>query len=699
MAISHHTVVTDPHPLYGRLTLDSIPYHDPILVTTFVVVVIGSLGLVGAVLYFGKLKYLWDEWLTSVDHKKIGIMYVIASIIMLLRGFSDALLMRSHQAVAVSSESGAGYLPPEHYDQIFTAHGVIMIFFVAMGLLIGLMNIVVPLQIGARDVAFPFLNSLSFWLFVSAALLMNISLFIGEFAAAGWLAYPPLSGIEHSPWVGVDYWLWALQISGLGTLMSGVNFIVTILRMRAPGMKLMQMPVFTWTSLCANVLIVVSFPILTVCLSLLTLDRYLDMNFFTGEGGGNQMMYVNLIWAWGHPEVYILVLPCFGVFSEVTATYARKRLFGYTSLVWATACIMLLSFCVWLHHFFTMGGGANVNAFFGIATMIISIPTGVKLFNWLFTMYKGRVEFSAPIWWTMGFYATFALGGLTGVMLAIPAADFVLHNSLFLVAHFHNVIIGGVVFGLFAGITYWFPKATGFTMDETLGKWAAGLWTVGFFLAFMPLYILGFMGMTRRLNYYDNPVWNFWLVVAAVGAVVILCAIAIQLYQILASIRDQQKNLDLTGDPWDARTLEWTTSSPPPFYNFAVLPDVRDRDQLSYLKAHGLDGKAPPKYEPIHMPSNTWAGVVIGGLSLVMGLAMVWYVWWLAIISTLGMVAAFLIWNFFGQKDYWVPVEQIEAIERERWENYARGRQRLTQGGDEPETKTDEAVTAVPVGL
>ncbi|MEM7081357.1 MAG: cytochrome o ubiquinol oxidase subunit I [Pseudomonadota bacterium] len=674
MAKNYDEIVTEAHPFWGRLTFDSIPYEDPILVTTFFVASLGGLAIIGAVLYFGKLRYLWDEWLTSVDHKRIGIMYIIASLLMLIRGFSDALLMRSQQAVAAVGVSGAGYLPPEHYDQIFTAHGVIMIFFVAMGLLIGLMNIVVPLQIGARDVAFPFLNSLSFWLFVSAALLLNISLFVGEFAATGWLAYPPLSGIDYSPWVGVDYWLWALQISGIGTLLSGINFIVTILRMRAPGMTLMKMPVFVWTSLCANALIVVAFPILTVCLTLLTLDRYLGMNFFTADGGGNQMMYVNLIWAWGHPEVYILILPCFGVFSEVTATFSRKRLFGYNSLVWATAAIMLLSFVVWLHHFFTMGGGANVNAFFGIMTMVIAIPTGVKLFNWLFTMYRGRVEYTSAMWWTMGFYATFALGGMTGVMMAIPAIDFVVHNSLFLVAHFHNVIVGGVVFGLFAGVAYWFPKATGFKLDEKLGKWAAALWTVGFFVAFMPLYILGFMGMTRRLNYYDNPVWNFWLVVAAFGAAIILVGILIQFYQIFASIRDHHKNRDLTGDPWDGRTLEWTTSSPPPFYNFAVLPDIRDRDHLSYLKEHGLEHRPPPNYEPIHMPRNTWAGFVIGMLTIPLGFAMVWWMWWLAAISFVALFGAFLVWSFSGNKDYWVSVEEIEAIESERWRRFRRAR-------------------------
>ncbi len=682
---SNYTLVTDPHILFGKLTFDSVPYTDPVLVTTFSVVVIGGIGVLGAVTYFGKWKYLWDEWLTSVDHKKIGIMYIIAALIMLVRGFSDALLMRSQQAMAVASESGAGYLPPEHYDQIFTAHGVIMIFFVAMPFIVGLMNIVVPLQIGARDVAFPFLNSLSFWLFVVGAVLINISLFLGEFAATGWLAYPPLSGLEYSPWVGVDYWLWSLQISGIGTLLTGVNFVVTILRMRAPGMTLMKMPVFTWTSFCANVLIVVSFPILTVTITLLTLDRYIGTHFFTGEMGGNQMMYVNLIWAWGHPEVYILILPAFGIFSEVTATFSRKRLFGYTSLVWATACIMLLSFVVWLHHFFTMGAGASVNAFFGIATMIISIPTGVKLFNWIFTMYKGRVEYSASMWWTVAFFLTFAIGGMTGVMLAIPAVDFVLHNSLFLVAHFHNVIIGGALFGYFAGLTYWFPKATGFKLDEKLGKISCALWTVGFFMAFMPLYVLGFMGMTRRLNYYDNPVWNDWLLVAGVGAMIVLAGILTQFYQIFASIRDQKQNRDLTGDPWYGRTLEWATSSPPPFYNFAKLPDVRDRDHFHDVKKYGLAYKRPEKYSRIHMPKNTWAGIVISGFSLVMGFAMIWHIWWMAILGTLGMVVSWIIYAFEKEKDYYVEIEEVEAIENKHHEDIAHANDKRTKDDDRDE--------------
>lgn len=653
-------VYAEPDLIFGKLNWDVIPYTDPVILPVLIAVVLGGIGLLGLITYLGKWKYLWEQWFTSVDHKKIGIMYIIVALVMMVRGFSDALMMRSQQALSTVDLS---YLPPEHYDQVFTAHGVIMIFFVAMPLVVGLMNVIVPLQIGARDVAFPFLNSLSFWLFVAGAILINVSLFIGEFAATGWLAYPPLSGMEYNPWVGVDYWLWALQISGIGTLLTGINFVVTIIRMRAPGMKLMQMPVFTWTSLCANALIILAFPILTVTLALLTLDRYLGTHFFTNDLGGNQMMYVNLIWAWGHPEVYILILPAFGIFSEVTATFSRKRLFGYTSLVWATGVITILSFIVWLHHFFTMGAGASVNAFFGIATMIISIPTGVKIFNWLFTMFRGRVEFTASMWWTIAFLFTFTIGGMTGVMLAIPAANFVLHNSLFVIAHFHNVIIGGAVFGYFAGFTYWFPKATGFTLNEKFGKIACALWTVGFFVTFMPLYVLGFNGMTRRLNVADNPEWTPLLWISAFGVAIIAAGIATQFYQIFISIRDRKQNPDTTGDHWNGRTLEWSTSSPPPFYNFAKLPKIHDRDEHEYGKEHGIAYQQPEQYQPIHMPKNTWAGVVISLFCLIFGFAFVWHIWWLVIVSFLGVIGAWIVYSFERNKDYYVDVDEIEEIE------------------------------------
>ncbi|WP_433854052.1 cytochrome o ubiquinol oxidase subunit I [Stenotrophomonas nitritireducens] len=649
--------------MLGKLTIEAVPYHEPIIMITLGAAGLIGLAILGLITRARLWGYLWNEWFTSVDHKKIGAMYLIVAFIMMLRGFADAVMMRMQQAVAAGGAEG--YLPPHHYDQIFTAHGVIMIFFVAMPLITGLMNLVVPLQIGARDVAFPFLNSLSFWLFVSGAGLVMISLGVGEFAQTGWLAFPPLSGKEYSPGVGVDYYIWGLQVSGLGTTLSGINFFITILKMRTPGMKLMHMPVFSWTALVTNVLIIAAFPVLTVTLVLLTLDRYLGMHFFTNDGGGNAMLYINLIWIWGHPEVYILVLPAFGVFSEVIATFSRKTLFGYKGMVYATACIGVLSFVVWLHHFFTMGSGANVNAFFGITTMIISIPTGVKIFNWLFTMYRGRVHFTSPVLWTIGFMVTFVIGGMTGVMLAIPAIDFVLHNSLFLIAHFHNVIIGGVVFGMFAGITYWFPKMFGFKLDEAWGKRAFWCWFIGFYVAFMPLYVLGFMGVTRRLQSYPNADYQPYFVVAMIGAFIIGAGILCQVIQIVVSIRDRKKNVDLTGDPWDARTLEWETASPVQFYNFATLPKGEELDDFWERKQRGEAWPKPARYSDIHMPRNTGAGVVIGAFSLVFGFAMIWHIWWLAIIGLVGMIGAFIWRTFDKDVDYWVPAAEVERIENE----------------------------------
>lgn len=651
--------------MVGRLTMDALPLNEPIIMGAVAGMVVAGLSVLVVLTYLGRWKWLWDEWLTSVDHKKIGMMYIILALVMLLRGFSDALLMRGQQAMA--SAGAAGYLPPDHFDQIFTAHGVIMIFFMAMPFVIGLMNIAMPLQIGARDVAFPYLNSLSFWLTVAGAMLVNISLAVGEFAHVGWLAYPPLSELAFSPGVGVDYYIWAIQISGVGTLLSGVNLIVTILKMRAPGMGLMQMPVFTWTTLCANMLIVAAFPILTVTLAMLGLDRYLGMHFFTHDGGGNPMMYVNLIWAWGHPEVYILILPCFGIYSEITATFSGKPLFGYTSMVYATVCITVLSFVVWLHHFFTMGSGANVNAFFGITTMIISIPTGVKIFNWLFTMYRGRVRIDVPVMWTLGFIVTFAIGGMTGVLLAVPGADFVLHNSLFLVAHFHNTIIGGVVFGVMAGFTYWFPKATGIKLEPRLGKVSFWCWLVGFYLAFMPLYALGLMGMTRRLDHVNNPVWHIYLIVAAIGAGLVCIGILSTVAQIIVSIVNREKLRDRTGDPWGGRTLEWATSSPPPFYNFARVPHVHTIDAFWEMKQSGTVPTLQPQYQRIHMPRNTGTGVILGVLSIGLGFALTWHIWWL-VIATLLVMLGLAIWHSFNEeRDYYVPPGEIARLESEHF--------------------------------
>lgn len=651
--------------MLGKLSLDAIPFHEPIVMVTVSGIILGGIAVIIALTYFKLWGPLWRDWITTVDHKRIGIMYIFLAIVMLIRGFADAIMMRSQQFLA--SGGYAGFLPPEHYDQIFTAHGVIMIFFVAMPFVIGLMNIVIPLQIGARDVAYPFLNNLGFWFTAVSVVLINLSLGVGEFAKTGWLAYPPLSELQYSPDVGVDYWIWTLQISGIGTTLSAINFIATILKMRAPGMSLMKMPIFCWASFCSNVLILTSFPILTASVALLTLDRYLGTHFFTNDLGGNMMMYINLIWAWGHPEVYILVLPMFGVYAEVTATFSRKKMFGYTSMVWATVCITILSFIVWLHHFFTMGSGANVNAFFGIATMIISIPTGVKIFNWLFTMYQGRIKLSVPMLWTIGFIVTFAIGGMTGVLLAVPAADFVLHGSVFLIAHFHNTIIGGVVFGLFAGLNYWFPKAFGFTLNEKWGKRAFWCWQIGFIVAFLPLYALGFMGMTRRLSQQIDPEYHTLLGVAALGAVIIALGIACQFIQLGVSIRDRNKNRDTTGDPWGGRTLEWATSSPPPFYNFAVTPQVEDRDAFWDNKEKGVAYAKPTTYAPIHMPKNTAAGVIIAVFTMIFGFAMIWHIWWLAIVSFVGMVVTWIAKSFDQDVDYYVPVDQIETIENKHF--------------------------------
>ncbi|WP_313574234.1 cytochrome o ubiquinol oxidase subunit I [Brevundimonas sp.] len=657
------TVEQTTSPLLGRLNWDSLPFHEPILVATFAVVVIGGLGVLALLTRYKLWGYLWTEWFTTVDHKKIGIMYMILGLIMFLRGFADAVMMRIQQAMAFGGSEG--YLNAHHYDQIFTAHGVIMIFFVAMPMITGLMNYLVPLQIGARDVSFPFLNNFSFWMTTMGAVLVMASLFIGEFARTGWLAYPPLSGIGYSPGVGVDYYIWALQVAGVGTTLSGINLIATIVKMRAPGMGLMKMPVFTWTSLCANVLIVASFPILTATLVLLSADRYIGTNFFTNDFGGNPMMYVNLIWIWGHPEVYILILPLFGVFSEVTSTFSGKKLFGYTSMVYATVVITILSYLVWLHHFFTMGSGASVNSFFGITTMIISIPTGAKLFNWLFTMYRGRIRFELPMMWTVAFMLTFVVGGMTGVMLAVPPADFVLHNSLFLIAHFHNVIIGGVLFGLFAAINYWWPKAFGFKLEKKWGLVSFWCWVVGFWMAFMPLYVLGFMGVTRRMRVFDDPAYQIWFIIAGVGVAIIAVGILAMLIQFAVSIINRDKLRDETGDPWRGRTLEWATSSPPPDYNFAKTPIIHDGDAWWDMKARGYE-RPTQDFKPIHMPSNTGAGFILSALSLILGFALIWYIWWLAAASFVGLIGYAIFHTFNYKRDYYIPAETVQATEDAR---------------------------------
>jgi cytochrome o ubiquinol oxidase subunit 1 len=651
--------------LFGKLSLSAIPFDNPIVMDVVGVSLVLGAIVFGLITYAGKWGYLWKEWLCSVDHKKIGVMYVVLAGVMLLRGFADAFMMRLQQAMAYGSSMG--YLPPEHYDQIFSAHGTIMIIFVAMPFFIGLMNVVVPQQIGARDVAFPFLNSVSFWLTAVSAALVMISLAVGDFSKAGWTGYPPLSEVDYSPDTGVDYWMWSIQISGIGTLLTAVNFFVTIIRMRAPGMNLMKMPIFTWNILVTTVLIMATFPVLTVTLALLTLDRYLGMHFFTAGMGGNMMMYSNLFWIWGHPEVYIVILPAFGMFSEVISTFAKKRLFGYHGMVYATCAIGILSLGVWLHHFFTMGAGGDVNAVFGIATMIIAVPTGVKIFNWLFTMYRGRIEFTTPVLWTLAFIVYFSVGGMTGVLLAVPPADFLLHNSEFLIAHFHNVLIPGALFGYLAGYSYWFPKMFGFKLDEKWGKRAFWGWVIGFGLAFFPLYALGFMGMTRRLNHIDNPVWHDLLQVAMVGTLFITFGVISSIVQVVVSIKNRDKLRDTTGDAWGGHSLEWSLSSPPPFYNFAVIPTVEDIDAFTDMKEKGIAYQRPAKYEDIHMPKNSSIGVIIGLLAFVFGFAMIWHMWLFALAGALGILIAVIVRASSDDYDYYVPAAEVARIENERF--------------------------------
>ena len=653
--------------IFGRLTWSNL--FPSVLVTQAAVVSMG-LGLVAVVAlvtYLRRWRWLWNEWLTTVDPKRIGVMYIIVAVLMLVRGGVDVILMRGQQVTSVGA--AAGVVPTSTFQQLFSAHGTIMIFFVAMGLMFGIINLVVPLQIGARDVAFPFLNATSFWLFCSGMVLINASLGVGEFSTAGWLAYPPLSELQYSPGVGVDYWIWSLQIAGIGSLLSGINFFVTILRMRCRGMTLMRMPLFSWSVLCSMFLVMFAFPVLTVTLTLLFLDRAVGAHFFTAAAGGDMMMYVNLIWAWGHPEVYILVLPGFGIFSEVVATYSRKPLFGYVSMVLALAAITLLSFTVWVHHFFTMGAGADVNAFFGIMTMIIAIPTGVKIFNWLATMYRGRIHFSAPMYFFMGFIFLFTIGGVAGVMLAMPAIDYQLHNSLFLVAHFHTMIVSGVVFGDFAGLIYWLPKIIGFKMDDRLLKYSAWCWIVGFVLAFGPLYLLGFMGATRRTSHYASDTgWQPLFVVAGLGVVIIAVGVAIMLLQLLLSVQQRKQNRDTTGDPWNGRTLEWSIPSPAPVYNFAVLPVVEGRDAFWAAKQRGdASGAAAVRYVDILLPANTPAGLAIGMLAFVVGFTLIWQMYWATPLAILAIIVVLAIrTTATDDSERVITAAEVEGIERSR---------------------------------
>ncbi|MFC2049193.1 cytochrome o ubiquinol oxidase subunit I [Chlamydiota bacterium] len=645
--------------MFGKLTLDALK-HESSQNGAVVMMVLGAIVIFGLITYLKKWKWLWHEWLISLDPKRIGVMYMVVALTLFLKGFADALMMRAQQALSVGDAHG--FISAEHFQEVFSAHGTTMIFFVGMGVVFGLMNLIVPLQIGARDVAYPFLNAVGFWLFASGALLTLISLAVGSFSATGWLAYPPLSGLEYNPDEGVDYWIWMVQIAGIGSTVSGINFLVTILKMRCKGMTLMKMPIFIWSCLAALVLIIFAFPILTATLAMLTLDRYLGMHFFTAGGGGNPMLYVNLIWAWGHPEVYILILPAFGVFSEVVATFSEKRLFGYVSMVWALIAIAFLSFIVWLHHFFTMGAGPDVNAFFGVMTMLIAIPTGVKVFNWLFTKFRGRVHFNTPMLWFFAFVLNFSVAGMTGILLSSPPVDYEVHNSLFLIAHFHGMVIGSMLFGVFSGYSYWFPKVTGIILSERLGVYAFWCWFIGFLVAFMPLYMLGFMGATRRLDHYEASTgWQPLFLLAAAGAVIIATGIAFQVLQLYMGIKNRKRQLDITGDPWNGRTLEWSIPSPPPIYNFAVIPTVDERDPFwGWKQGHP---KPEPQYEDIDIPRNTPMGLYIGALSLIVGFCLTWHIWWLAALAAVGLVAC-VITRLSGKDIHdIIPAEEVKKME------------------------------------
>jgi cytochrome o ubiquinol oxidase subunit 1 len=627
------------------------------------IVILGAVALVVLISVLGKWRYLWDEWLTSLDHKKIGVMYIVIAFVMLSRALIEGVLMRMQQAAAINAP---GFIAPDHFAQLFSTHGSIMIFFMAMPFLTGIMNFVMPLQIGSRDVAFPLLNSVSLWLTGGAAGLMMVSLVIGRFSTGGWTGYPPYTELAFSPDVGPDYWIWALTLGSIASTLTGLNFIVTIYKMRAPGMTLMRMPLFVWTSLCTSILMIFAMPPLTVATALLALDRYLGFHFFTNDLGGNVMNYANLFWLFGHPEVYILILPAFGVYSEVVSTFSSKELYGYTSLVIATLAIALLSFTVWVHHFFTMGQNADVNAVFGIATMTIAVPTGVKIYDWIWTMFRGEVRFSVPMLYSLAFMMTFVLGGFTGILLAFPGLDYLAHNTLFLVAHFHNMLIPGLLYGMLAGYHYWFPKAFGFRLNEKWGRIAFGCWVTGFYLAFMPLYVLGAAGMARRTQEIFEPAFRPWLYIAGVGALVLFAALASLFVQLWVSIREREANRVFAGDPWDGRGLEWSISAPPPEYNYAVIPNVQGRDPFFDGKRTGDPYARPARYEDIALPRNSMTGVAIGVAGAFAAFGLVWHMWWLAILGLLVIIGAVIARSFARNVERIVPAAEVEETQT-RW--------------------------------
>jgi cytochrome o ubiquinol oxidase subunit 1 len=664
-------------PPLGRLEMGSLPFwsmlqnptrenlvNGSIAGTAAVIVVVVAVITVGLITKYGKWRVLWSDWLTSTDHKKIGIMYIVLALVMMARGVIEAWLMRLQQAFGL----GGGFLSPDHFGQLFSTHGTIMIFFMAMPFLIGLINYVMPLQIGARDVSFPTLNSISLGLTAAGAALVMISLVLGQFSTGGWFEYPPYTEANFLPGVGPDYWIWAVTLSSLGSTFTGINFAVTIFKERAPGLKMLWMPLFTWTALVTAIMMIFAMPPLTVATAQLALDRYVGFHYFTNAFGGNMMHFVNLFWLFGHPEVYILILPAFGIYSEVVSTFSTKALYGYLSMVMAVVSIAVLSFTVWLHHFFTMGQNASINSVFGIASMLIGIPTGVKIYDWMATMFRGRVRFTTPMIYAIGFILLFVLGGMSGILLANPPIDYQVHNTVFLVAHFHNVIIPGVLFGLIAGYHFWFPKAFGFRLNERWGIFSALCWLVGFMLAFFPLYALGLMGLPRRTVAYAQSAYVLPEAIAFVGAMFIVCALAALFIQLWVSIKHRDENRVFAGDPWDGRSLEWAVSAPPPEYNFPFVPVVNDRDAFTVAKDLGVAYRQPDEYVDIELPRNSAMGmaVCVTGFGIAFGL--VWHIWWLAIIAALAALGATVGRGFARDTTKTVPAGAVREEQR-HWLN------------------------------
>ena len=634
----------------------AVPHPSLAIYASMVAIGLTTLAIIAGLTYFKKWGYLWREWLTTVDHKRIGIMYIIAALAMLFRGGADAIMMRAQLAVPDNT-----LLDAQHYNEIFTTHGVVMIIFMAMPFIMAFMNIVVPLQIGARDVAFPRLNALSFWLFFMGAMLINISFVVGGSPDAGWTSYFPLAGNDFSESVGSNYYMFALQISGLGTLMTGINFITTILKMRAPGITLMKMPMFTWSALITNLIIVFAFPVLTVLLIMGTMDRLFGTHFFTTTGGGMDMLWANFFWVWGHPEVYILILPAFGIYSEVISTFAKRNLYGYKSMVASMVIISLLSFLVWVHHFFTMGQGALTNSIFSITTMAIAVPTGVKIFNWLFTLWKGKITFSTPMLYSVLFLPIFTIGGVTGVMLGMSAADYQYHNTMFLVAHFHMVIIPGVVFAMLAGLHFYWPKMFGFILNEKIGKISAWIITMSTLVAFMPMFFSGLDGQARRMYTYSEATgFGLLNMISFIGAAGLAVGFAIIVYNIYYSIRYSPRNIG--SDPWDARSLEWSTHNPAPEYNFAVLPQVNSIEPVWDAKKKGHD-LFPGKYEKIHMPNNSGMPIIMSAIFFVWGFSFIFALWIPAIISTIAIFVCMTLRSFEEDHGHYISVEEIEETE------------------------------------